>query len=158
MDRETGDNISEEEYENMREESLEDDMDFNKDMQDESYGYPTPDPKYNQHVFLHQAAFESNDTIKTTFLTTEELGRPLFSVRFMLDLRTMAQNIAVGNYNLDKIAEYWLSKIQNVTNSGMSNEGFTMNLNVTQKRDMVRKKVRDVSGLKNQKEVKKSVA
>ncbi len=143
-----------EEVEDAREEQAEDDMEYNKELL-EAYGYPTPDPKYNQHVFLHKAAFESADTVRTTFLSKEELGRPLFSVRFMLDLKILADHMLANPFSnpnpQNKISQYFLDKVQNVTSSGMSNEGFAMNLNVTQKRDMIRKKIRDISGLKNQK-------
>ena len=38
------------------------------------------------------------------------------------------------------IANYFYNKIQNVTDSGMSNMGFSMNLNVTRKMDATRRK------------------
>ncbi|KKN59071.1 hypothetical protein LCGC14_0546260, partial [marine sediment metagenome] len=44
--------------------------------------------------------------------------------------------------------------ILNITDSGMSKEGFAMNLNVTKKMDMLRKKVR-VNNIENLKGGKK---
>lgn len=74
----------------------------------------------------------------------------------MLDLQKVALNEKVITYDkkiltLGKIAEYWNQKILNITNSGMSYEGFTMGLNVTQKREKLRRRASaNISGLKNQ--------
>lgn len=158
MDAPREDNITpeqqiemEEELEDLQEDNVESNLEAQQD-----YGYPTADPVFNQHAFLHQAAFNAEDTLRTTFLSTEELGRPLFTVRFMLDLYKIALDESLISsegkvLSLNKIAEYWRQKIFNVTNSGMSNEGFSMNLNVTQKKERSRRRSVDMSGLKNYK-------
>ncbi len=114
----------------------------------DAMGYPTAEEKQNQHSYLHKATFDHEDSIRTTYLTESELGRPLFSIRFLLDME------GVSKYYLDKIAKdldvineisnYFRKKTYNVTNSGMSNEGFAMNLNVTKKMDATRRRVRNV--------------
>ena len=113
----------------------------------EAYGAPEPEEKQNAHTFIHKATFESDDTVRTTWLSESELGRPLFSVRFLLDMEDIAKfyidpiakNLKVEN----KIADYFANKIQNTTDSGMSNKGFAMNLNVTRKMDSSRHRARD---------------
>ena len=112
----------------------------------EAYGSPEPEEKQNQHSFLHKAAFSSPDTIRTTFLSETELGRPLFSVRFLLDMEDVSRHYLDGfakecNGN-NRIADYFLNKVQNITSSGMSNKGFAMNLNVTRKMDTTRTRVK----------------
>ncbi len=77
--------------------------------------------------------------MRTTFLTESELGRPLFSVRFLTDLYSNAKH-----YNLDRIMDYYWRKIQNITASGLSNKGFGLNIAVTHKRDTTRRRVREV--------------
>lgn len=144
----------EEEQEDKAEDMSEDQFQLSKEVQ-EAYGSPEPDEKQNQHTFLHKATFDSPDTVKTTFLSESELGRPLFNVRFLLDMHD------ISKYYLDPIlkdlrlepqhngiANYFWEKIQNITGSGMSNKGFSMNLNVTRKMDTVRKRIRDTSKLK----------
>ena len=117
---------------------------------EEAYG--EAEERKNQHSFLHKAAFESQDTIKTTFLHPEELGRPLFSIRFLLDMEDVAKHYLdslskhykkYGTEN--KIADYFYNKALNISDSGMSNEGFAMSLNVTKKMDMQRRKISDSS-------------
>lgn len=118
----------------------------------EAYGYPTADEKHNQHTFLSKAAFESDNTIKVTYLDKEELGIPLFSVRFLLDMEDVANHylnpIAEHLKGMNKISDYFFKKVLNITDSGMSKEGFAMNLNVTRKMDTTKKKLSEAS-LKN---------
>ena len=127
-------------------ESQEDTFSTNQELQ-EAYGYPEGDEKQNQHSFLHKAAFGGADTIKTTYLNEYELGRPLFSMRFLLDMEDVAMHyldeFAKKCESLNKISKYFKMKAYNVADSGMSNEGFAMNLNVMRKMEMVRKKLRD---------------
>ncbi len=117
----------------------------------DAYGYPTPDEKHNQHTFLNKA-IDSVNTVRVTYLDKEELGRPLFSVRFLLDMEDVANHylnpIAEHLKGINKISEYFFMKVLNITDSGMSKEGFTMNLNVTKKMDTTRKKLSEAS-LKN---------
>ncbi len=119
----------------------------------EGYGAPEPEEKQNQFQFLNKAVFDSPDYTRTTFLTESELGRPLFNVRFLLDMHDISKyyldsmiKAMGGEPNKDnKIAGYFWEKIQNITGSGMSNKGFAMNLSVTKKMDTVRRRVRDLN-------------
>jgi hypothetical protein len=141
----------EEEQEDKSDEAMEDQAILPKEIMD-GYGSPEQEERMNQHSFLHKAAFASNDTIRTTFLHPEELGRPLFTVRFMMDMEDIAHYYLdpilleiKKKYGLEitnKIAEYFREKILNITHSGMSNKGFAMNLNVTRRMDMTRKKLK----------------
>jgi len=140
--------------EDMAEEGEEDRMDNTQEWQ-EGYGSPEPEEKQNQHSFLHKAAYGGGDTVRTTFLSQEELGRPLFNIRFLMDLEDIskwylddyAKKYGVGKMN--RVSDYFLQKINNITDSGMSNDGFAMKLNVTKKIDSVRRRVRsNVENLK----------
>lgn len=157
MDGQQTNDITPEDMEEMmelREEELEDNQEDNFITNQElveGYGGVQPDETLNAHSFLHKAAFGSRDTVRTTFLQEGELGRPLFTVRFMLDMEDIAHyyldpllremNLNPKDYNL--IATYFWQKIQNVTQSGMSNKGFAMNLNVTRKMDTIRRRVKN---------------
>jgi hypothetical protein len=123
-----------------------------------AYGESQAEQSLNPSSFLHKAAFESDNALRTTFLTETELGRPLFSVRFLLDLHNISNhylNPIISQMKKEKeveienkIANYFAEKIKNITGSGMSNEGFAMNLNVTKKVDSTRRRSRDTSNLK----------
>ncbi len=102
----------------------------------DDYGYPTPEEKINQFTIMKQA-LDSKNNVKTTYLTRPELGKPLFSMRFYLDCAKMAEI-----YNSELIKNYFMNKVQNIASSGMSNEGFMMKLNVTNRRDVTRKSVK----------------
>lgn len=101
----------------------------------ELYGTPNQEEKQNQHSFLHKATFENDNTIRTTYLNQNEIGRPDFSVRFLQSIKTISEQELdeitekIGCLNI--IAQYFDAKIKNITDSGMSNEGFAMKLNVT---------------------------
>lgn len=138
-----------EEQEEKMEEGQQDQFELNEELA-QAYGAPEPEERMNAHTFLHTAVLGSDDTIRTTFLHEGELGRPIFTVRFMLDMNDIAK------YYLDPIliqlkmdprqngiATYFWEKTQNVTSSGQSNKGFSMNLNVTRRMDSSRKRVRD---------------
>lgn len=137
----------EEAVEDMSEETQEKQFEDNLDLNDE-YDSPVPDERQNQHSFLHKATFgDGTESIKTTFLEKEELGRPVFPIRFLMDMETIAHYYLdalsfeiMKNNDSNYVARYFRNKILNITDSGMSNEGFTMNLNVTQKRDISRKR------------------
>lgn len=145
-----------EEIEDQKEEDMEDAQDMTAEMQ-ELYGAPEPEQKHNQHSFLHKAVFDAEDTVRTTFLKQEELGRPLFTLRFMLDMEDVCKyyldpilkSIKLDPYSTNGIANYFKAKIQNVTHSGMSNGGFAMMMNVTQKKDLTRVKKRENSNTEN---------
>ena len=51
----------------------------------EAYGVPEPEEKVNQHTFLKES-LSFDDPEKVTFLNQYELGRPLFNIRFLLDI------------------------------------------------------------------------
>ena len=128
----------------------------------EAYGSPEPEEKHNQHTFLSKS-IEAKDTVRVTYLDEGELGRPMFSVRFLLDMEDisklylddLAKDLSDDNEIVDnKVADYFRQKILNITDSGMSKEGFTALLNVTRKMDTVRKKVR-VNAIENLKGGKK---
>ena len=111
----------------------------------EAYGSPEPEEKHNQHTFLSNAV-NALDTVKTTYLDEWELGRPMFSVRFLLDMEDISEYYLgelSKKYEMpNRVADYFLQKTYNITNSGMSKGGFAMNLNVTKKMDVVRRKIR----------------
>lgn len=154
-----------EELQNMQEDAAEDTADDQRedavDWQ-EAYGAPEPEEKHNQHTFLSNAV-KSPNTVRTTYLDEWELGRPMFNVRFLLDMEDiskfyldeMAEELSTKEKPVfNNVSDYFRQKILNITDSGMSKEGFTMNLNVTRKMDSMRKKVR-VSNIENLKGGKK---
>ena len=112
----------------------------------DAYGAPEPEEKFGQHAFLAKT-LEFTDSERVTFLSESELGNPHFSVRFLLDLEdvsgfyldTIAKSIGVEN----KIQQYFRDKINNICSSGMSNQGFIQNMNVSRRIDVTRKKVQD---------------
>jgi len=162
------------EFTNEQIQNVMDDMDIDKveDMEDdrmlageewrEGYGPPEPEEKQNAHTFLHKAVFNEPKTLKTTWLSESELGRPDFSVRFLLSIKTVAEDlinpicIELNENNedpeLDKmkngIAEYFSEKTENITASGLSNKGFSMNINVTRKMDAKRERVKNLEPVK----------
>ncbi len=128
----------------------------------EAYGSPEPEERHNQHTFLSKS-IEAKDTVRVTYLDEQELGRPMFSVRFLLDMEDisklylddLANELSTKEQEvLNKVADYFRQKILNITDSGMSKDGFTALLNVTKKLDTVRKKVR-VNNIENLKGGKK---
>lgn len=134
------------------EEKNQDNFEDNQELQ-ESYGYPEADEKQNPSSFLHKAAWGGQDTIRTTFLNQWELGRPLFNIRFLLDMEDVSKHYLdpvliklnkPGKIKvMNKIGHYFKMKAYNISDSGMSNEGFAMNLNVTKKMDSTRTRNRD---------------
>lgn len=145
--------LTEEQIEELKEQQADEQEDADEDrtLNDseyrESYGYPEEDKRHNQHTFLNKAAFESQDSTKTTFLRQEELGRPLFSVRFLKDMEVISEHYLdwiakeLGCFN--RVRLYFKNKAMNITDTGMSNEGFSMNLNVTRKMDSTRTKIKN---------------
>lgn len=132
--------------EDIKEDEMEEQSEISQEV-NEGYGSPEPEQRLSAHSFLHKATFESSNTLRTTFLDTGELGRPLFTVRTLLDLKGYADHylypmlISLGlNNDSNYISKYFQAKTGNVTDSGMSNKGFAMNLNVTQKKDLTKKK------------------
>ncbi len=123
-----------------------------------TYGSPEPKEQFNQHSFLSNSLMFDQPE-KVTFMTESELGRPLFSLRFLLDIEDIAKyyldDIALdlGIYN--KIALYFREKITNYCSSGMSNKGFVQNLNVTKKMDTVRQRIRNLPEVKGGKQIRR---
>ncbi len=127
------------------EDSQEDSFLENQQLMD-AYGSPVPDEKHNQHSFLHKSAFDTLNTEKVTFLDEYELGRPVFNIRFLLDLED------ISHYYLDEvcrvlgvsneISKYFRDKINNICDSGMSNRGFAQNMNVTRRMDTTKKRIK----------------
>ncbi len=127
--------LQDEAMEDQQEEQFDNQQSFN-----EEYGSPEPEEKQNPSAFLFRSAFDSPDTLRTTYLENDELGRPLFSIRFLLDMEDIAKfyidEFAKEHGSPNRIADYFRQKIHNITDSGMSREGFTANLNVTKKIDL----------------------
>ena len=137
-------------YQDMQEEAADDAAQDNFENTaefNEAYGSPEPEEKQNQHSFLHKSAFDASDTLRVTNLNEFELGRPMFNIRFLLDMEDISKfylDELAKEHGIDnKIAQYFRDKIINITDSGMSKDGFTANLNVTKKMDTIRKKVRE---------------
>lgn len=103
----------------------------------DDYGAPSPEDKINQFK-ITQEALKSKINTKTTYLTTMELGRPLFSMRFYLDCAEMCKM-----YNSKLLEKYFRNKAQTMASSGMSREGFIMKLNVTNRKDVIRRHPRE---------------
>lgn len=164
----------------------------------------------NKDAFLHKSAFDTSDTLRTSYLNEFELGRPMFSVRTLLELKNLADHhmsqvvemINLETFNqheeklndlnaekekalekkgltkkeinkikedyiqdvyilgkeyipvVDSITPYIEEKIQGITNSGMSNEGFISNLTASRKLEISRKKY-DTQRIENLKGSKK---
>ncbi len=123
----------------------------------EACGYPEQEEKHNQHTFISKSlSFEEPE--KVTFMTEFELGRPLFSLRFLLDIEDICKyyldEIAKG-YKIDnKISTYFREKINNYCASGMSNKGFLQNLNVTKKMDTTRQRVKAFPEMKGGRKIR----
>lgn len=124
----------------------EDRADINLDLAD-SYGAPDPSEKINQYTITKEA-IKSKDPVRTTFLHKEELGKPLFSVRFYLSMQSIAET-----YNSELISNYFKNHVNNIASSGMSNEGFIMKLNVTNNRNVTRRHERKIQGIKQGEEL-----
>ena len=131
--------------------SQEDEM-LNRNEFQEAYGAPEQEQQSNAHTFLREAVFDSQDTTKTSFLTESELGRPLFNVRFLADiydicrhyLDPICKQLNISPEENNRIAKYFWEKSQNVTNTGMSNKGFAMQLNVTRKLNTTRERIKNL--------------
>lgn len=117
----------------------------------EAYGVPEPEQQFNQHAFLAKS-LEFGESEKVTYLGESELGRPLFNIRFLLDIEDIAHyylDKMAKDYGCEnKIAQYFREKINNVCASGMSNKGFVQNLNVTRRMDATRKRIKNLTGMK----------
>lgn len=135
-----------------RSEDLDDDKMLATQEWQEGYGPPEPEEKQNAHTFLHKAVFGHPNTLKTTFLTEGELGRPDFTTRFLLSIKIVAEDlidpIAKDLEINNGISAYFGNKVENITASGLSNKGFSMNINVTRKMDARRERIKNLEPVK----------
>lgn len=133
-------------------EDIEDDRQLSNQEWQEGYGPPEPEERQNAHSFLHKATFDQPHTLKTTFLTEGELGRPDFTTRFLLSIKTVAEDLIDPlciEFELPNgISHYFKEKVENITSSGLSNKGFSMNLNVTRKMDATRERIKNLEPMK----------
>ncbi len=154
MDKEEFEQQMLEEMQNLEEEGQSDQQqnDFiERQAWQEAYGVPEQEQQFNQHAFLaNSLMFDSPE--KVTFVNESELGRPLFNLRFLLDIEDICKyyldglSTELGTQN--QIAEYFRAKIVNICSSGMSHKGFVQNLNASKKIDVTRKRVRELEPLK----------
>ena len=135
--------------EDMAEQS--DDDSLNRQSWQEAYGVPEPEEKVNQHTFLKDS-LSHEDPEKVTFLTQYELGRPLFNIRFLLDIEDICKyyldELARGYNQENRIAQYFREKINNICASGMSNDGFVQGLNVSKRIDVKRQRIKNLQPIK----------
>jgi len=136
----------EEELEDLNADSIEDDMDLKEDlMEDEEAqpGVPQQDPYFDRMKFLTEVR-DQPETVRTSYLTKEELGVPLFSVRFWLNLELIA---AQKGYELLKL--FLHNKTLATTHSGLSREGFLLNTAITKRRESARNRTKSIQEVKN---------
>lgn len=143
-----------EEMKDLQEEDLldqtEDNM-MNQQSWQEAYGVPEPEERVNQHTFL-KGSLSFEDPEKVTYLNQYELGRPLFNIRFLLDIEDICKyyldDLAKKYGEENRIADYFREKINNICASGMSHEGFVQNLNVSKKIEVKRQRIKNLEPLK----------
>lgn len=155
-----------EEMEDLRTEEMEeqqlDQGEVQEDFGGQGYGYPQQEDKHNQHTFISKAV-DMKDVEKVSYLKPEELGRPLFNVRFLLDMEDIAKHyldplLAKDDLNLkNRISDYFRNKINNICSSGLSHNGFIQTMNITKRMDATRTRVRgntDNLNIGNKKRIK----
>jgi len=144
-------------YEEMKELDLDDTEDteenrfLNQQEMQEGYGSPQVEERHNQHTFLANS-LNLEQPEKVTFMTISELGTPLFNLRFLLDIEDickyylddLSENLGLQN----KISLYFRDKIKNISDSGMSYEGFVQKLNVTKKMESTRQRIKNLGEMK----------
>lgn len=129
--------------EEMKEDLIEEDIEAQNELREElseedaeAYGITEPEKQYDRFKFLTEVR-ELPDTIRTSFLSKQELGSPLFPVRFWLNLEILAR---LRGYKL--VGDFLLKKALITTHSGLSKEGFLLNTAITNRREALRKKSR----------------
>ncbi len=147
-----------EEMEVMKEDDNEDSIEQNYGITQENmeaYGVPQEEEKVNQHQFIKQSVFNLSNKEAVSFLQPGELGSGLFTVRFLLDMEKISQYYLDeelkkiddgrndGTKMPNEISSYFRNKINNICDSGLSNEGFIQKLNVTRKMDTTRTRVKN---------------
>ena len=80
---------------------------------------PMPEEKFNTHTFLHRVA-TADDTTKIGFLTSEELGRPLYPVRALKEMAVDADKIMNNQFFKD----YFNAQAEVTTATSLSYLGF----------------------------------
>lgn len=129
-----------------QEESMMNTQEFN-----EGLGVPEPDQQFGPHHFI-AGSLNLDSPEKVTFLDQHELGRPLYHMRFLLDIEDVCKHHVdplCNKFNVpNKLSAYFRAKIKNISDSGMSKDGFLQVLNVTKKVDFTRKKTRNMENLK----------
>ena len=142
-----------EDMEDLQEDELEDQQENqfqNSQENQEIYGYPEPDEKHNQHAFISKTVFESPEVEKISYLMESELGKPLFNIRFLLDMEDITKHyidpllkeLGIPKES-NRIANYFRNKIYNICSSGLSREGFIQNMNVTRRMDTTKTRIRN---------------
>lgn len=126
----------EQEIEDEKADQIEEDNDLREDLIDSQPGVPQQDPSYERFKFLTEVR-EIPETIRTSYLTHAELGVPLFSVRFWMNLELIA---AQKEYKYLK--KFLHEKATVTTTSGLSREGFLMNTAITRRRESSRNKTK----------------
>lgn len=158
--REEIDRMLMEEMQDLSEDDTQDSQDeqmLNTQEFQEGYGAPEPEQAFNKHAFIFESLKEEHPE-KITYLNESELGRPLFNMRFLLDIEDISKyylDDLLGKYGIkNKISAYFRDKIKNTADSGLSNQGFIQNMNITSKMDTLRKRVRgNINNLKGGKPV-----
>ncbi len=154
MDNEQFEEAMYDEMQNLQQEDAEDtqhEQFLNQQEFQDAYGSPEPEQRFNQHTFLANS-LEFDSPEKVTFMTVSELGTPLFNMRFLLDIEDiskyyldeMAKKLGIPN----EIALYFREKIKNISDSGMSHNGFVQNLNVTKKMEATRQRIKNLPDVK----------
>ncbi len=143
--------------EEMQENNLDDAADSTEDSMlnsqnwQEAYGVPEPEERVNQHTFL-KSSVDSDAPEKVTFMSESELGRPLFNLRFLLDIEDICKfylDEMAKEYGIDnRISNYFREKINNICSSGMSNKGFVQNLNASRKIEVTRSRIKNLEPIK----------
>ncbi len=118
------------------------------------YGTPEPEEHHNQHTFISKSLGVENPE-KVTFLQQGELGIPAFTIRFMQDMEDIAKyylDPIIKKFgeegSINRCSDYFRQKIINVSDSGMSNQGFLQQMNITKRMDMQRTRKNSIDNLK----------
>lgn len=143
-----------EEMEGIQLDQQQDDQDeqaLNSQEFNEGMMVPEPEQTFNQHQFIAESLNIQNPE-KVTYLDVSELGRPIFNMRFLLDIEDVCKHylddLCKEHKQSNKIAEYFRAKIKNISDSGLSKDGFIQNINVTRKMDVTRRRQRNIENLK----------
>jgi len=137
------DMITNEDLEEMEEEQAEEKKESEQELMEdlreedaESYGVPEQARTFERFKFLTEVR-DLPDTIRTSYLTKSELGFPLFSVRFWLNLKLLAD---LKEYNY--LGDYLHNKALVTTHTGLSREGFLLNTAITKRKESKKHKLK----------------